>query len=123
MRSDGRMAPLMSTLAAGIRPFPRLRPKRLLLGVVGLMFIYVLVHDESFPVNRGDPIWRHYEPFKLLPHGLAGACALLLGPMRFSDRLRSRFRRVHRVLGRFYLAGVFIAAPLGIYPVFQGTDG
>jgi len=81
------------------------------------MFVYVLLHDESFLVNRRDPIWSHYEPFKwlLLPHGVAGACALLLGPMQFSDRLRCRFGKLHRVLGRIYVAGVFIAGPLGVY--------
>src|SRR5215469_3072180 len=107
----------MSTLAAGIRPFPRVRPKYLLFGILGLMFVYVLLHDESFLVNRRDPIWSHYEPFKwlLLPHGVAGACALLLGPMQFSDRLRCRFGKLHRVLGRIYVAGVFIAGPLGVY--------
>jgi uncharacterized membrane protein len=35
--------------------------------------------------------------------------------MQFSERLRKRFTRLHRVLGRFYVAGVFIAAPLGVY--------
>lgn len=107
----------MSTLVAGIIPFPRVRPKYLLFGILGLLFVYVLVHDESFLVNRRDPIWSHYEPFKwwLLPHGVAGACALLLGPMQFSDRLRCRFRKLHRVLGRIYVAGVFIAGPLGVY--------
>ncbi len=51
----------------------------------------------------------------VLPHGLAGACALFLGPMQFSDRLRQRFAKLHRVVGRFYIAGVFIAGPLGFY--------
>jgi uncharacterized membrane protein len=89
----------------------------LLFGILGVMFVYVLVHDESFLLNRRDPIWSHYESFKwwLLPHGVAGACALLMGPMQFSDRLRCRFRKLHRVLGRIYVAGVFIAAPLGVY--------
>ena len=107
----------MSTFATGVKPFPRVRTKNLLFGFLGLMFVYVLVHDESFLVNRKDPIWSHYEPFKwwLLPHGIAGACALLLGPMQFSDRLRDRFRQLHRVVGRIYVAGVFIAAPLGLY--------
>jgi uncharacterized membrane protein len=81
------------------------------------MFVYVLGHDESFLVNPNDPIWQHYEPFKwwLLPHGVAGACALLLGPMQFSDRLRNRFKRLHCVVGRIYVAGVFVAAPFGFY--------
>jgi uncharacterized membrane protein len=107
----------MTTLATGLRPFPRLRAKYLLLGTIGLMLVYVVVHDESFLVNPKDPIWQHYESFKwwLLPHGIAGACALLLGPMQFSDRLRNRFRQLHRVVGRIYVAGVFVAAPLGFY--------
>jgi uncharacterized membrane protein len=93
------------------------RPKRFLWGIFGLMLAYVLVHDESFLVHPKDPLWQHYEPFKwwLLPHGIAGACALLLGPMQFSDRLRNRFTQLHRVVGRIYVAGVFVAAPLGFY--------
>ena len=107
----------MAPLANGVRPFPRVRPKYLLFGVIGLMLAYVIPHDEGFLVHAKDPIWQHYEPFKwwLLPHGIAGACALLLGPMQFSDRLRSRFRKLHRVVGRIYVAGVFVAAPLGFY--------
>jgi len=107
----------MSTFAAGIRPFPLVRPKHLLFAILAVMLIYVVVHDESFLVHPKDPLWQHYEPFKwwLLPHGIAGACALLLGPMQFSDRLRARFRQLHRVVGRIYVAGVFVAAPLGFY--------
>jgi uncharacterized membrane protein len=94
-----------------------LRPKYLLFGFIGLMLAYVIPHDESFLVHTKDPLWQHYEPFKwwLLPHGIAGACALLLGPMQFSDRLRDRFRQLHRVVGRIYVACVFVAAPLGFY--------
>jgi uncharacterized membrane protein len=93
------------------------RAKYLLFAAIGLMLAYVIPHDESFLVHPKDPIWQHYEPFKwwLLPHGIAGACALLLGPMQFSDRLRDRFRQLHRVVGRIYVAGVFVAAPLGSY--------
>jgi uncharacterized membrane protein len=94
-----------------------LRPKYLLFAAIGAMLAYVVAHDESFLVHPKDPVWRHYEPFKwwLLPHGIAGGCALLLGPMQFSDRLRRRFRQWHRVIGRIYVAGVFLAAPLGVY--------
>jgi uncharacterized membrane protein len=35
--------------------------------------------------------------------------------MQFSDRLRQRFAKLHRVVGRIYVTGVFIAAPLGTY--------
>src|SRR5215472_2450369 len=35
----------------------------------------------------------------LLPHGLAGVCALLLGPMQFSDPLRQRLTKFHGIVG------------------------
>ncbi len=106
--------------SAGSTALPRLRwlrPKYLLFALVGLMTAYVLRHFEYFLVEPHAPVWQHYQPFKwwLLPHGLAGACALLLAPMQFSDRLRRRFTRLHRVVGRIYVAGALIAAPIGAY--------
>lgn len=82
-----------------------------------MMMAYVLIHNERFLINAADPVWMHYQTFKwwLLPHGLAAACALLLGPMQFSDRLRRRYTKLHRVVGRFYVAGAVLGAPLGAY--------
>jgi uncharacterized membrane protein len=104
-----------SPLAAPRFAWPR--AKYILFGFIGLMLAYVLYHNEHFLIDAKDPEWPHIQPFKwwLLPHGLMGACALLLAPMQFSDRLRRRFTRFHRVVGRFYVAGVFVAAPLGFY--------
>ncbi len=78
---------------------------------------YVIVHNEAFLINRADPEWQHIQSFRwwLLPHGLAGACAILLGPLQFSDRLRKRFTKMHRVVGRTYIAGALVLAPLGAY--------
>jgi hypothetical protein len=94
-----------------------LRPKYLLFAAIALMYAYVMWNNESFLINSKDPEWQHIGPFKwiLLPHGLAAACALFLGPLQFSDRLRKRFAKAHRIMGRFYVAGVLIGAPLGIY--------
>lgn len=116
----------MSTMSAPLERRPWLRPKYLLFAAIGLMLAYVILHDESFLVHPRDPLWQHYGPFKwwLLPHGIAGACALLLGPMQFSDHLRARFKQLHRVVGRIYVAGVFVAAPLGLYiQYFQERTG
>jgi hypothetical protein len=44
MTKDGKYA--YGTLAAGTRHYPRLRAKYLLFAVLGLMFVYVLIHDE-----------------------------------------------------------------------------
>ena len=117
----------MSTMpAAVVQRRPWLQPKNLLFAFIAVMLLYVLRHNESFLVHSEDPIWQHYQPFKwyLLVHGLAGACALLLGPMQFSERLRRRFTKLHRVVGRIYVGGVFIAGPLGFYiQLFQERSG
>jgi len=91
--------------------------KYALFSVFSLMLLYVLQHNERFLIDHSDPVWQHYQPFKwwLLPHGLAAACALLLGPLQFSDRLRKKYTKLHRVLGRFYIAGAVIGGPLGAY--------
>ena len=102
-----------------IAPSSAQRQKYLLFTLIGAILAYVLVHNEAFLVNMGHPAWKHYASFKwLLPHGIAGAYALFLGPMQFSDRLRQRHLQLHRVLGRIYVAGAFIAGPLGIYIQF-----
>ena len=81
------------------------------------MIAYVFQHNESFLWNRHDANWPRYHIIRwyLLPHALAGACAILLGPMQFSDRLRQRYTKLHRVIGRIYVFGALIAAPFGAY--------
>src|SRR5260370_4935547 len=109
--------PKMSTAPLVPQRLAWLRPKYILFAVIGVMAAYVLRHNEHFLVDATDPEWPHIQHFKcsLLPHGFMGACALLLGPMQFSDRLRQRFTTFHRVVVRYYVAVVFVAAPLGFY--------
>jgi uncharacterized membrane protein len=82
-----------------------------------LMLAYVLGHNEKFLINHADPYWQHIAAFKwwLLLHGVSGACALLLAPMQFSNRLRQRYTKLHRVVGRIYVVGVLIVGPIGTY--------
>jgi uncharacterized membrane protein len=47
--------------------------------------------------------------------GTAGACALLLAPLQFLDWLRTRFTKMHRIVGWFYVSAVFVLAPIGDY--------
>src|SRR5437667_7802424 len=107
----------MATATAPLQTSSQFRWKHVVFGLIGLMVGYVLWHNESFLVNRADPEWEHIKSFKwwLLPHGIAGACAILLGPLQFSDRLRQRFTKLHRVVGRIYITGALVLAPLGAY--------
>ena len=80
----------MSTAVLPLKRAVWIRPKYVLFALVGLMLAYVLRHNEHFLIDAKDPIWPHYRTiwWYLLPHGMMGACALLQGPMQFSDRLR-----------------------------------
>lgn len=92
-------------------------PKHALFACIALMLIYVLFHNEHFLIDRTNPAWPHYRVIGrwLLPHGLLGATALLLGISQFSTRLRTRHAQVHRALGRTYVIAVSVVAPLGAY--------
>ena len=90
-------------------------PKIAVFAAIGVMTLYVLFHNERFLIEPANPIWQHYAlvAWWLIPHGVAGACALLLAPLQFSERLRARYTAAHRIIGRIYVAGALILAPLG----------
>ena len=85
----------------------RLRMKYAVFAVIGAMIAYVLFHNEIFLIQPANPHWQHYQALGLwlLVHGVAGGSALILAPMQFSDRLRMRFTKLHRVSGRIYVTG------------------
>jgi hypothetical protein len=95
----------------------KVNAKYVVFSLIAIASIYVLYHNERFIIDSAHPAWQHYEPFKwwLLPHAVFGAIVLLFAPLQFSDRLRKRFTKAHRVMGRLYVVGVFVLAPLGAY--------
>jgi hypothetical protein len=95
----------------------KINAKYVVFSVIALMSLYVMYHNERFLFDSSHPAWQHYAPFKwwLLPHGIFGAIVLLFAPLQFSDRLRQRFTKTHRVMGRLYVVGALILAPLGAY--------
>jgi uncharacterized membrane protein len=97
------------------------RAKYVVFALIAVMTGYVLYHNERFLIEPDHPMWDHYGNvgWWLIPHGIAGAGALLMAPLQFSDRLRKRFTRLHRVGGRIYVFGVFVLAPVGAYIQYQ----
>lgn len=45
---------------------------------------------------------------------------MLSGPIQFSSRVRAAYPRFHRILGRWYVCSVLVAAPLGSAITFIG---
>ena len=95
----------------------KVNAKYVVFSAIALASTYVLYHNERFLIDSSHPVWQHYAPFKwwLLPHGIFGAIVLLFAPLQFSDRLRKRFTRAHRIMGRLYVVGAIFLAPLGAY--------
>ena len=50
----------------------------------------------------------------LLAHVVAGAVALLLGPLQFVSRARSRWPAAHRLSGRMFVAACLMTGPSGL---------
>ena len=95
----------------------KLNAKKVVFLLIGLATVYVMYHNERFLVDSEHPAWQRYEAFKwwLLPHGIFGAIVLLFAPFQFSNRIRQRFTRAHRVMGRMYVVSALLLAPMGAY--------
>ena len=102
---------------AQTQPSAAFRPKYVVFAVIAAMMAYVFYHRELDLFNPSHPIWQHYEPYKwwLLTHGSVGGLALVLVPLQFSDRLRARYAKVHRIVGRIYVIAALVLAPAGVY--------
>lgn len=95
----------------------KLNAKYVVFSMIAVATVYVLFHNERFVVQPENPAWQHFAPFKwvLLPHAVFGSIVLLFAPFQFSDRLRQRFTKAHRVMGRLYVLAAFVLAPTGAY--------
>jgi uncharacterized membrane protein len=105
--------------------------KTTLWAVLGLTALFVFITSEVY-LYADYPMYHAYrlqviaDRHILIPHVLFGTLALLTGPAQFSSRLRQRHLQFHRVLGRVYVASVFLSAPTGVLlsagrPGFPGT--
>jgi len=109
----------MSTVEpAPNRPQPNVNGhwlKYALWSVMGLATISVTFYSEIPLLGQAqERAQLHALRWILIPHAIAGLFALLSGPFQFSNRLRSRRRDIHRLLGRLYVGAVLVAAPLAI---------
>ncbi len=97
----------------------RSRFKTVLWVFIGLTTLFVVITSEVLLVTD-YPMYHAYrlqvirDRQLLIPHTLCGFTALLAGPIQFSSRLRQRYLKFHRVLGRIYVISVFVGAFTGI---------
>ena len=80
------------------------------------MALYVLVARDGTLLDSHSFLRQRYAqiPWLMMAHGIPGAVALGLGVFQFSTRLRQRFLKLHRILGRIYVGSAAISAPLAV---------
>lgn len=98
---------------------PRLRygpAKYAFFALYGALVIVVWITRDRFLLVPNSGLRQRYAPLSVLMfvHGVPGAIALLVGIFQFSSRLRQRYLRVHRAMGRTYVFSVAIAAPAAV---------
>ena len=97
----------------------RSRFKTILWISLGLTTLFVFITSEALLVTD-YPMYHAYrlqviaDRGLLIPHTLAGIFALMIGPINFSSRIRQCHLKLHRVLGRIYVASVFVGSFTGI---------
>jgi uncharacterized membrane protein len=97
----------------------RSRSKTIIWVSLGLTALFVFITSEvllitDYPMYHAYRLQVIADRNLLIPHTLAGIFALLIGPINFSSRIRQRYLKLHRILGRVYVISVFIGSFTGI---------
>ena len=105
-------------MATAVAPVARKRSQKKLIFFLlfGALTIFVTYMKNARIFDPSSPIAQHFAPvtWYLIPHAFFGALAMVLGAFQFSNRLRAKYLKVHRVMGYTYVTGVFISAPFAI---------
>jgi uncharacterized membrane protein len=102
-----------------LKPKLRFSAKTVLWIGIWLAIIFVFVSNELLLI-ADYPLYHAYrtlliaDRYKLVPHAIFGSLALLIGPLQFSTRLRRRYVKLHRVLGRVYVVSVGCASVMAL---------
>lgn len=103
----------MATQTVAIKS-PRSNAKLVFFLAFFALTIYAAYVKNARILDPTSPIAKHFAPagWYVVVHGFFGVIAMGVAAFQFSNRLRARYLRVHRVLGYVYVTSVFIAAPL-----------
>ncbi|HYE24303.1 MAG TPA: DUF2306 domain-containing protein [Clostridia bacterium] len=90
--------------------------KSTMFAVLGVMLLVTIFTRDLALLDPDSPLRQRYAaiPGWMLMHGIFGAIALFAAPFQFSNRLRQRHLKLHRITGRVYVACVAISAPTSV---------
>lgn len=91
----------------------------LAIGIAGYFVTPYLLGSSTIPIDRA--IVGYYT--SLVVHAVPAGLTLVLGPWQFVPRLRARYPRLHRVIGRTYLISLVGAAAAASYATVVTPSG
>ena len=105
----------MATKAAAA-PVPHSRIKVIFFAVFFATTIFAAYEKNARILDPTSPVARHFAPagWFLVVHAFFGILAMAVAAFQFSNRMRTRHLRVHRILGYVYVTSVFISAPFAV---------
>jgi uncharacterized membrane protein len=86
-----------------------------------LWTITILIGSKFYFENIPDYVTGNLSPRKaaekwwLVAHFVGAGCTLFLGPLQFIPAFRNRFRKWHRIAGKFYVGGSILSALMVFY--------
>lgn len=117
-RPSGRDVPIagvqLRTQASTVLPLLSSKYAALWIAIGAATLSVTLYSEVPLLRQATERMYLSTIPHLIIPHVSGGLIALLSGPIQFSGRLRRRYPRSHRLLGRAYVLSVLIAAPLAI---------
>src|SRR5947209_4894385 len=113
--SSAAAAPTLQP-SSGRRTTPRSQKKLIFFIVFFAVTAFVTYMKNADVLNPVSDIAKHFAPgmLFLIPHAIFASLAMVMGAFQFSTRLRTKYLKVHRVMGYIYVVSVMIGAPLAI---------
>src|SRR3954468_16871958 len=102
--------------APAVRVRARSQKKLVFFVVFFALTAFVTYMKNAQILQPTSDIAKHFAPgmIFLIPHAIFASLAFILGAFQFSNRLRARYLKVHRVFGYIYVTAVFIGGPMSI---------
>lgn len=95
-----------------------------LFSITTLYFVYYDNPSYNFLGKKQEVVFNVFWRTAFYIHITGGMLALIIGPFQFVKRLRNKFLKIHRTIGKVYLGAIlFMAAPSGLFMAFYAEGG
>jgi uncharacterized membrane protein len=99
------------------RPLSYYLPRTFITILVPATIYFLFVHAFPKFIYSEETYGEYYWPRApwLLTHVIFGVIAILTGPFQFVESFRNKYLKLHRMLGKLYLASTMLAVVSAIY--------